>query len=203
MMFEASSHFPLTWDERGWLLNVRHAPSPNFGSRPTQYQGGENRVNMVVVHSISLPPGVYGGGCVQRFFENKLDFSAHPYFETIRGLEVSAHFFIERTGVIWQHVGVFDRAWHAGKSCWMGRENCNDYSVGIELEGLEGLHFENAQYVALQSLIRSLCTILPIEYIVGHEHIAPGRKADPGCGFEWQRLRVGLQDLGLQYGQNA
>lgn len=175
--------------KNGWLSGARHYPSPNFGVRPHSVEN----IDTLVIHSISLPPGEFGTGCVPIFFANQLDFNAHLYFETIRGLEVSAHFFIERSGRIWQHVGVYDRAWHAGKSIWQNRENCNDYSVGVELEGLEGQHFESAQYATLSELILALTNIIPLRHIVGHEHIAPGRKNDPGAGFDWWRLRADLQ----------
>jgi len=125
-----------TW-QGGWLQQARHLPSPNFGERPAQAL-----VDLVVVHSISLPPGEYGTGAVQQLFTNQLDWDAHPYYQGIRGLEVSAHFFITRQGEVWQFVDCDARAWHAGASCWRGRDRCNDDSIGIELEGLEGLRFE-------------------------------------------------------------
>ncbi|MDR2325700.1 MAG: 1,6-anhydro-N-acetylmuramyl-L-alanine amidase AmpD [Acidovorax sp.] len=168
----------------GWLAGVRQLPSPNFGPRP---EGAE--IDLLVVHSISLPPGQYGSGCVQQLFTNQLDWDAHPYFQGIRGLEVSSHFFIERSGQIWQFVSADARAWHAGASRWRGRENCNDDSIGIELEGLEGLTFEDAQYQSLQQLCEAIGSHYPLRYVAGHEHIAPGRKQDPGPGFDWQRLR--------------
>ena len=174
---------PSLWRD-GWLSGVRHLPSPNFGPRPAQAQ-----IDLLVVHSISLPPGQFGTGCVQQLFTNQLDWDAHPYFQGIRGLEVSAHFFIERTGQIWQFVSCDARAWHAGKSAWRGRENCNDDSIGIELEGLEGLAFEDPQYASLQQLSEAIAQHYPLHYIAGHEHIAPGRKQDPGPGFDWPRLQ--------------
>ena len=177
---------PSLWRD-GWLNGVRHLPSPNFGPRPAQAQ-----IDLLVVHSISLPPGQFGTGCVQQLFTNQLDWDAHPYFQGIRGLEVSAHFFIERTGQIWQFVSCDARAWHAGKSTWRGRENCNDDSIGIELEGLEGLTFEDPQYTSLQQLSEAIAQHYPLHYIAGHEHIAPGRKQDPGPGFDWPRLQKPL-----------
>lgn len=156
-------------------------------------------IDLLVVHSISLPPGQYGTGCVQQLFSNQLDWDAHPYFETIRGLEVSAHFFITREGVVWQFVSCDARAWHAGASQWDGRTNCNDFSIGVELEGLEGLAFESAQYRSLGQLCQALAAHYPIAHIAGHEHIAPGRKQDPGPGFDWQRLQAPLQGLALQF----
>jgi AmpD protein len=141
------------------------------------------------LHSISLPPGRYGGDEVQRLFTNTLDWDAHPYFQTIRGLEVSAHFYVRRNGELWQFVDCDARAWHAGASCWRGRDNCNDDSIGIELEGLEGEAFEAGQYETLESLLPAIAQRYPIDHIAGHEHIAPGRKLDPGPGFDWHRLR--------------
>lgn len=158
--------------------------SPHFGPRPTG-----TAVSLLVIHSISLPPGVYGGPEVEQLFTGTLDWDAHPYFQSIRGLQVSAHFFIRRTGEVIQFVDTRERAWHAGQSAWMGRPNCNDYSVGIELEGLEGGPFELAQYHALAVLCEQLAAQHPIEHVVGHEHIAPGRKQDPGPGFDWSLLQ--------------
>ena len=177
------------WDG-GWHRDAVRLPSPNHGPRPAD---ASQSVDLVVVHSISLPPGEFGGDHVQALFTNTLDWDAHPYFQTIRGLEVSAHFFIRRDGALWQFVSVDDRAWHAGASCFGGRDNCNDYSVGIELEGLEGGRFEPAQYAALAPLCRALAARHPIAAIAGHEHIAPGRKHDPGPGFDWPRLRRALR----------
>jgi len=147
-------------------------------------------VDLIVVHSISLPPGQYGGHAVQDLFMNRLDWDAHPYFQTIRGLQVSAHFFVERKGAIWQFVDCDRRAWHAGVSSYRGRQQCNDDSIGIELEGLEGQTFEPEQYLALARLCADLALRYPISHVAGHEHVAPGRKADPGAGFHWQHLRA-------------
>jgi len=166
--------------QSGWWRHARRVPSPNFGARPT----GEP-VTLAVIHSISLPPGQYGGGDVERFFTNRLDHGAHPYYEDLRGVQVSAHFFVRRDGDVLQFVSCDARAWHAGVSRWAGREQCNDYSIGIELEGLEGDRFEGAQYAALARLLRSAAHRYPIDSVVGHEHIAPGRKGDPGAGFDW------------------
>jgi N-acetyl-anhydromuramoyl-L-alanine amidase len=171
------------WD-RGWWHAARRVASPNVGARPEGIA-----VSLAVVHSISLPPGQYGGDAVERLFTNRLDHGAHPYFEGLRELRVSAHFFIRRDGRVLQFVSCVERAWHAGVSAWCGREQCNDYSVGIELEGLEGQTFEPTQYVALAQLLRSIARHYPIEAVLGHEHIAPGRKADPGAGFAWAHLR--------------
>lgn len=147
-------------------------------------------VSLAVIHSISLPPGEYGGPEIEQLFTNQLDWSAHPYFEQIRGTEVSAHFVIRRDGALLQFVSVHDRAWHAGRSSWQGRDNCNDYSVGIELEGLEDHPFEPAQYTALARLLQDLAQACPITQVAGHEHVAPGRKRDPGSAFDWPRLRT-------------
>lgn len=170
--------------ESGWYRFARRLASPNFGPRPPRAN-----VDLIVVHSISLPPGEYGGDAVQRLFTNTLDWNAHPYFQTIQGMQVSAHFYVRRGGELWQFVSCDDRAWHAGASRWRGRENCNDDSIGIELEGLEGQTFEPAQYETLADLCAVIAQRYPIEHIAGHEHIAPGRKQDPGPGFDWALLR--------------
>jgi N-acetyl-anhydromuramoyl-L-alanine amidase len=176
----------MLWDG-GWYKFARRLASPNFGPRPPGAQ-----VDLIVVHSISLPPGRYGGGEVQKLFTNTLDWKADPYFGTIEGLAVSAHFFVTRTGELWQFVSCDERAWHAGASHYRERADCNDDSIGIELEGLEGGPFEAAQYEALSGVCAALAQRYPIEHVAGHEHIAPGRKGDPGAGFEWQRLRASL-----------
>lgn len=173
------------WDG-GWYRFARRLDSPNFGERPAGAS-----IDLVVLHSISLPPGVYGGDEVQRLFCNTLDWDAHPYFQRIRGLQVSAHFFVRRSGELWQFVDCEARAWHAGASHWRGRDNCNDDSIGIELEGLEGERFEEAQYETLDALVSGIAQRYPIRHVAGHEHIAPGRKQDPGPGFDWQRLKDG------------
>lgn len=175
-----------TWQD-GWHAAARRLPSPNCGVRPPAMP-----VSLIVVHSISLPPGEFHGDFVQALFTNTLDWDAHPYFEQLRGLEVSAHFYIRRAGALWQFVSCDARAWHAGRSCHRGRANCNDFSVGVELEGLEGAHFTLAQYDQLARLCRDLAARYPIDAIAGHEHIAPGRKHDPGAGFVWPRLQARL-----------
>lgn len=172
---------------QGWLKAVRHLPSPNFGPRPASAVDGG--IDLIIVHSISLPPGEYGTGCVQALFTNQLNWDTHPYFQSIRGLEVSAHFFIERDGGIWQFVSCDQRAWHAGASSHLGRDNCNDYSIGIELEGLEGRTFTVEQYTALSTLCADIAAQYPIKQVAGHEHVAPGRKRDPGPGFDWHLLQ--------------
>lgn len=177
---------------------ARQVPSPNFNARPAQA-----RVNLIVVHSISLPPGAFGGPYIEQLFTNRLDWDAHPYFQGIRGLEVSAHFVIDRSGAVTQYVNCNDRAWHAGQSSYLGQSGCNDHSIGIELEGLEGGLFTEAQYQQLARLCLALAQHYPIEAIAGHEHIAPGRKADPGPGFAWQRLKDLLPPLPLHWPAGA
>lgn len=150
-------------------------------------------MTLAIVHSISLPPGDYSSDAVERLFTNRLDCDADPYYAALRGLHVSAHFFIRREGELIQFVSCDDRAWHAGASVWRGRENCNDWSIGVELEGLEGQTFEPAQYRQLARLLRALSARYSIDEVVGHEHVAPGRKADPGAGFDWLGLRRALR----------
>jgi AmpD protein len=176
----------LQW-QAGWIAQARRVNSPNFGPRPPQAN-----IDLLVLHSISLPPGEYGNGAVEQLFTNCLDWDAHPYFQSIRGIEVSSHFFITRQGELVQFVSTCERAWHAGASEWRGRPQCNDDSIGIELEGLEGLEFEEAQYHTLIQLCRTLRQAHPLRHIAGHEHIAPGRKLDPGPGFAWHRLHDAL-----------
>jgi N-acetyl-anhydromuramoyl-L-alanine amidase len=172
-----------TW-AGGWWSAAQPVPSPNFGPRPA-----DTTVTLVVLHSISLPPGVYGSDAIERFFTGRLDCDEHPYYDTLRGLQVSAHFVIHRDGGLQQFVSCDQRAWHAGRSVWRGRENCNDWSIGIELEGLEGHSFDAPQYRQLARLLRALARHYPLAEVVGHEHVAPGRKADPGAGFDWLALR--------------
>ncbi|HEX2540884.1 MAG TPA: 1,6-anhydro-N-acetylmuramyl-L-alanine amidase AmpD [Caldimonas sp.] len=181
------------WSD-GWLTRARRSPSPNFGPRPPGAV-----VDLVVVHSISLPPGVFDGSAVERFFANRLDFDEHPDFDAIRGLQVSAHFLLRRHGELLQFVSCDDRAWHAGESSWRGRAGCNDYSIGIELEGLAGGPFEPSQYAALAGLMDDVLARYPIRDVAGHEHVAPGRKDDPGAGFDWSRLRRSLTGRGLRF----
>ncbi len=171
----------------GWYTPATHLASPNFGPRPA-----DAAVDLIVLHSISLPPGVYGGDEVQQLFTNRLDWDAHPYFQQIRGMEVSAHFYVRRDGGLVQFVSCDQRAWHAGASVWRGRSNCNDFSIGIELEGLEGDVFEVAQYATLTRLCAAIARNYPIRGIAGHSDIAPGRKCDPGPGFDWNLLLMRL-----------
>jgi|SRR5690348_15353357 len=172
------------FDPNGWLTRALHIPSPNFDARP-----GETPITLLVVHSISLPPGRFGGPAVIDFFLNRLDHGAHPYFEQIRDMEVSAHFFVRRSGELIQFVPCAMRAWHAGRSQWKGRDRCNDFSIGIELEGTDDTPFADNQYMECARLTRELQIAYPIRDIVGHSDIAPGRKSDPGPGFDWARYR--------------
>lgn len=174
------------WND-GWLGSARRCESPNFGARPAG-----TSIDLVLIHSISLPPGEYGGDAIERLFTNTLDWDAHPYYETIRGLSVSSHFVVRRDGELLQFVSCDERAWHAGASSWRGRSDCNDYSIGIELEGLEGQVFEAAQYRRLAALVKKLAKRYPVSMVAGHEHVAPGRKRDPGTGFAWTRLMAAL-----------
>lgn len=172
----------------GWWSAARRCESPNQGPRPPGVA-----VELVVLHSISLPPGQFGGEAIEQLFTNRLDPAAHPSFAALAGLEVSAHFVIRRDGELVQYVSTDRRAWHAGRSQWAGRDNCNDWSVGIELEGLEGGVFEPVQYLVLARLLRALRRRYPVNQIAGHEHVAPGRKHDPGPGFDWAGLRRRLR----------
>ena len=174
--------------ESGWLAGARACPSPNFGTRPPG-----TVIDLVLVHSISLPPGEYGGDAIVQLFLNRLDWDSHPYYDKIRGLEVSAHFLVRRDGALLQFVSCDQRAWHAGVSEWRGRTGCNDYAIGIELEGLEGERFDAVQYRVLAALVREIAGRYPVTSVAGHEHVAPGRKHDPGPGFDWPRLMSMLE----------
>ena len=173
----------LAIDDRGYASLARQVRSPNRDARP---DGAA--VSLVVLHGISLPPGEFGGDGVVRLFTNRLDPDEHPYFATIVELRVSAHFLIRRDGELIQFVGCLDRAWHAGASTWKGRERCNDFSIGIELEGTDATPYAPAQYTMLARLVRALKRTYPIEDIAGHSDVAPGRKTDPGPAFDWARL---------------
>ncbi|MCJ8168488.1 1,6-anhydro-N-acetylmuramyl-L-alanine amidase AmpD [Atopomonas sediminilitoris] len=177
--------------QTGWCNGATVCPSPHFNQRPDPAD-----ISLLVIHNISLPPRQFGTGWVPRFFAGQLDPAAHPYFAEIADLRVSAHFFIERDGALTQFVSCNDRAWHAGQSCFAGREACNDYAIGIELEGCDDVAYTEAQYVQLQALTVAIQAAYPAvtaERITGHEHIAPGRKTDPGAAFDWQRYRTALQ----------
>ena len=169
----------------GWLSGMRRLVSPNFDSRPSG-----TRINLLVIHNISLPPGEFGGQAVAQLFTNKLDTGAHSYYAQLKGVKVSAHFLIQRTGEIVQFVSCNKRAWHAGASVWQGRAACNDFSMGIELEGTDFLPFSDQQYAALIRLTRVLKRAYPVRDIVGHSDVAPGRKTDPGSAFDWPRYLV-------------
>lgn len=168
----------------GWADGAQREPSPNCDPRAD----GE-AVDLLVIHNISLPPGRFGGPYITDLFLNRLDYAADPYFEQLRPLRVSAHFLIRRDGVVVQFVSVNDRAWHAGASNFCGRERCNDFSIGIELEGTDHEPFEAAQYAALAALTAALQQACPLKSVTGHEHIAPGRKTDPGPFFDWALYR--------------
>jgi AmpD protein len=171
-------------DPDGLLQGVRCVPSPNCDARPAR-----TAIELLVIHSISLPPGEFGGPGVVELFTNRLDPNGHPYYREIAGREVSAHFLIRRDGELIQFVPCGRRAWHAGESVWRGRSRCNDFSLGIELEGCDDQPFEDAQYKRLAELTRALQAKYPITDIVGHSDIAPGRKTDPGPCFDWARYR--------------
>ena len=175
-------------DEQGWIVPADRVPSPNCDDRPPG-----TSVELLVIHAISLPPGQFGGDDIDRLFTNRLDPEAHPYFATISALRVSAHCLIRRDGTLHQYVPVGRRAWHAGVSNWGGRERCNDFSLGIELEGCDEQPFTDAQYRVLAELTRVLQQACPIADIRGHAEIAPGRKTDPGPLFDWARYRALLE----------
>lgn len=179
----------------GWVDAARRVPSPNFNQRPDA-----NDISLLVIHNISLPPGSFGGPWIEDLFLNRLDHGAHPYFETLRGLEVSAHFLLRRDGHLLQFVSLGDRAWHAGQSQFEGRANCNDFSIGIELEGCDERPFTRKQYRRLATLtallLRAFPQLSPVR-IVGHSDIAPGRKTDPGPCFDWAGYRALLPRPGV------
>lgn len=170
-------------DQAGWLRGAQRIPSPNHDARPPG-----TVVSVLVIHAISLPPGEFGGDAVIDFFTNRLDPAVHPYFAAIADRRVSAHFFIRRDGRLIQFVSCAARAWHAGVSCWRGRQRCNDFSLGVELEGDDCSAYPEAQYVTLNALIATLRENIPIATCVGHADIAPGRKTDPGPHFDWTRI---------------
>lgn len=178
---------PFALDAAGWARDAIAMPSPHRDPRP---EGAT--VDLLVIHNISLPPGQFGGSAIPDLFLGRLDCDAHPYYERLRGLRVSAHFLIRRDGVVLQFVSCLDRAWHAGQSEWRGRTRCNDFSVGIELEGTDDLPFDDRQYARLATLTRGLRARYPIIDVTGHSDIAPGRKTDPGPCFDWARFRRDL-----------
>lgn len=180
--------------DRGWVQQARAVPSPNCGPRPPG-----TVVDLLVIHNISLPPGCFGGDAIEQLFTNCLDWTAHPFYAEICGLEVSAHFLIRRCGELVQFVATDLRAWHAGLSCWRDRENCNDFSIGVELEGADEVPYTDAQYATLASLTDALIAYYPglcHDHLAGHADIAPGRKTDPGPAFDWSRFRASLASAG-------
>lgn len=183
----------LQLDHEGWLSEARRIPSPNCDERPAGCVA-----ELLVIHAISLPPEEFGGPGVEALFTNTLDASAHPYYAKIHHLRVSAHFFIRRDGELLQFVSTRQRAWHAGVSCWEGRERCNDFSLGIELEGSDTQAFEAAQYAQLNRLVACLAAHHPLQAISGHSDIAPGRKTDPGPFFDWNQLSSCALHSGLR-----
>lgn len=175
--------------DSGWIRGVRKVPSPNCDARPPGAS-----LDLIVVHGISLPPGEFGGPWIDHLFCNALDPAGHPYFAEVCTLTVSSHFLVRRDGELVQYVPCDKRAWHAGRSVWCGRSECNDFSIGIELEGADEVPYEDAQYDTLVRLIEALRRHYPRigDNIAGHEHVAPGRKTDPGPAFDWARLRAAL-----------
>tara|TARA_Y100001935_G_scaffold255633_1_gene270275 strand:- start:20097 stop:20639 length:543 start_codon:yes stop_codon:yes gene_type:complete len=174
-----------------WLKEAAHTPSPNFNSRPLN-----QLVDLIVIHCISLPPGVFEGDSIEKFFQNKLDFEKHPYFKNLRDLKVSSHFLIRRNGYTQQFVALNKRAWHAGDSSFAGKNDCNDYSVGIELEGTETDYFEDDQYKSLMKLTKSICKYFPLitlDRIIGHDKVSPNRKTDPGPFFDWDKYKSNIK----------
>ena len=178
----------LRLDAEGRITGARFVASPNRDARPA-----DRAIDLLVIHHISLPPGEFGGPGIVELFTNRLDPAAHPYYSTLAGMKVSAHFLICRDGALWQFVPCAERAWHAGVSSWKGRARCNDFSIGIELEGTGEAPFTAAQYRQLARLTRVLKERYPIRDIVGHSDIAPGRKSDPGPHFDWARYRALLK----------
>jgi AmpD protein len=174
-------------DAEGWLPSVRQVRSPHVDARPVG-----TMIDLVVIHHISLPPGEFGGDSVERLFMGTLDVTAHPAFEPLAGVRVSAHFLIRRDGSITQFAACDARAWHAGESRFLDRERCNDFSIGIELEGTGDIPYDADQYHALVRLIHCLQSVYPLVWIAGHSDISPGRKTDPGASFDWNRLHMGL-----------
>jgi AmpD protein len=173
-------------DAQGMLTGAEYIPSPNCDDRPAC------PIDLLVIHNISLPPGEFGGDGIRQLFTNKLDVATHPYYQTIVGIKVSAHFLVRREGRVIQFVPCKKRAWHAGESCWQDRSCCNDFSLGIELEGSDTVPFTDAQYAALSRLTLALRAAYPICAIAGHSDISPLRKTDPGPYFDWTRYLVGL-----------
>ena len=180
----APMQLPLSVDADGWCPQARRHPSPNCDAR-----SDESVVDLLIIHNISLPPGQFGGPWIEDLFANRLDFDADPYFRQLQSLRVSAHFLIRRDGNLLQFVPTVLRAWHAGASSFCGRERCNDFSIGIELEGTDFMPFDPPQYDCLAALTAALQARHPLAHVVGHEHVAPDRKTDPGPFFSWDTYR--------------
>ena len=180
----------------GWLEQARRVSSPNCEPRPAGCEP-----ELLVIHNISLPPGQFEGDCIERFFTNCLDWEEHPFFEEIRDVRVSAHVLIRRSGELLQFVSFSERAWHAGQSCFLGRANCNDFSIGIELEGTDEQPYTDRQYQVLAGVGSALLGYYPyldIPRVVGHSDISPGRKTDPGSAFDWPRFRDDLNLMAIE-----
>ncbi|CAH6933542.1 1,6-anhydro-N-acetylmuramoyl-L-alanine amidase [Vibrio chagasii] len=181
----------MTICSKGWYENARHVPSPYFDARPSV-----DDISLLVVHNISLPPGQFGGPYIEQFFTGQLEPAEHPFFKVIHQMGVSAHCLIRRDGEVVQFVSFLDRAWHAGQSSFAGRERCNDYSIGIELEGSDFVAYTEQQYQALTELTETLVSSFPQitnERITGHQYIAPLRKTDPGLVFDWTKFKGKLR----------
>lgn len=176
-------------NDAGYIDYATQIASPNFDARPLQ-AGNSTKINMIVMHNISLPPNEYGGEGIIQLFTNQLNPTEHPYYAQIYTRKVSSHFLIRRDGILLQFVSTLNRAWHAGVSQWQGVDNCNDSSIGIELEGSDFDAFEPVQYRTLKALVSTLSSYYDIEHIVGHSDIAPGRKTDPGPYFDWSQLKL-------------
>ena len=174
----------------GQLIGARQIASPNYNARPAH-----SEIELLVVHNISLPPSQFGGGYIEQFFQNELDWSLHPYFQTIQGMQVSTHLLILRSGEVLQFVNFNQRAWHSGRSTYLGKKECNDYSIGIELEGSDDLPFQDIQYQVLAHVVTVLQATYPklLQHVAGHSDIARGRKTDPGPYFDWLKIRRLIQ----------
>ncbi len=181
----------------GWCTAAQHLVSPNQNDRPPG-----QAIDLLVIHHISLPPGEFGGEAIADLFLNRLDCDTHPFFDQLRSLKVSSHFLIRRDGQLVQFVSTERRAWHAGVSSYRGRQSCNDFSIGIEIEGTGVDPFSSPQYATLVSLTAALCRYYPLTAVTGHEHIAPGRKTDPGPCFDWPRYRRQLEETGVLFARN-
>lgn len=183
-------------EDDGWLVpgrGIELAPSPHFDARSAE---GAADLHTVVIHNISLPPLTFGSGTVREFFCGTLDCCRHPHLQSLKGVRVSSHFFIDRKGVLTQFVSCLERAWHAGVSCFNGRECCNDFTIGIEVEGTDFVPFADVQYATLERLLAAIDVRFALHYVVGHSDIAPGRKTDPGPYFDWLRLERASEVFG-------